>query len=113
MLSQITAGKGRPAQPEQWSNRIHSDDCGAVLVHIIDRLAAGEAVDKLYLATDSAPVTQHDLRLWLAEQLGVTLTDELVEQKAVRRCSNQRLLDTGYRFIYPSYKEGYLALMAD
>jgi nucleoside-diphosphate-sugar epimerase len=113
MLSQITAGKGRPAQPEQWSNRIHSDDCGAVLVHIIDRLAAGKAVDKLYLATDSAPVTQHDLRLWLAEQLGVTLTDELVEQKAVRRCSNQRLLDTGYRFIYPSYKEGYLALMAD
>ena len=113
MLGQIKAGKGRPAQPEQWSNRIHSDDCGAVLAHIIHRFAAGETVASLYLATDSAPVTQHDLRVWMAAQMGVQLIDELVEQKAVRRCSNQRLLDSGYRFIYPSYKEGYTALMAD
>jgi hypothetical protein len=49
----------------------------------------------------------------MAAQMGVQLIDELVEQKAVRRCSNQRLLDSGYRFIYPSYKEGYTALMAD
>jgi len=113
MLGQIKAGKGRPAQPEQWSNRIHSDDCGGVINHIISRFAAGEAVDSLYLATDSAPVTQHDLRSWMAEQMGISLTDELVEQKAVRRCSNRRLLESGYQFIYPSYREGYLALMAD
>ncbi len=113
MLTQIKQGKGRPAQPEQWSNRIHSDDCGGVLAHIIHRFAAGEAVARLYLATDSAPVTQHDLRVWMAAQMGVSLTDEVVEQKAVRRCSNQRLLESGYQFIYPSYKEGYLALMAD
>ncbi len=113
MLGQIKAGKGRPAQPEQWSNRIHSDDCDGVINHIIDRFAAGKTVDSLYLATDSVPVTQHDLRCWMAEQMEVSLTDELVEQKAVRRCSNQRLVDSGYRFIYPSYKEGYIALMAD
>ena len=65
----------------------------------------------LYVATDCAPVTQHDLRIWLAEQLKVELQDEIVEQKAIRRCSNQRLLDGGYQFIYPGYKEGYQSLI--
>ncbi|MDG1164564.1 MAG: NAD(P)H-binding protein [Porticoccaceae bacterium] len=112
MLSQVKAGKGRPAEPEQWSNRIYSDDCGGVLSHLIDLFAAGEAIETVYLATDSAPVTQHDLRVWMAAQMQVSLTDEIVVQKAVRRCSNQRLLASGFEFIYPSYKEGYLALMA-
>ena len=112
MLKQILAGKGRPAQPEQWNNRIHSDDCAGVLAHLIGCFDRSEALDNLYVATDSAPVTQHDLRLWLAAQLNVELQDEIVEQKAIRRCSNQRLLDTGYQFIYPGYKEGYQSLIA-
>ena len=113
MLGQIKAGKGRPALPPQWSNRIHSDDCAGVLCHLIELYAAGEAIDNLYLATDSAPVAQHDLRCWMAGIMQVELEDEIVQQKAVRRCSNQRLLDSGYSLIYPSYKEGYLQLMAE
>ena len=111
MLGQVLAGKGRPAQPEQWSNRIHSDDCAGVLAHLVRRFEKGEKLDSLYVATDSAPVTQHDLRCWLAQELNVELRDELVEQKAIRRCSNQRLLETGYQFKYPTYKEGYTALI--
>jgi hypothetical protein len=74
---------------------------------------AGKALETLYLATDCAPVTQHELRGWLAEQLNVELIDEIVEQKAIRRCSNQRLLDSGYEFLYPSYKVGYKVLIAE
>jgi nucleoside-diphosphate-sugar epimerase len=111
MLDQIRAGKGRPAEPKQWSNRIHSDDCGGVLAHLINCFAAGETLQSIYLGTDSAPVTQHDLRKWLAGEMQVQLRDEVVAQNAVRRCSNQRLLGAGYQFTYPSYREGYLALM--
>ena len=111
MLGQILAGKGRPAQPEQWSNRIHSDDCAGVLAHLIHCFENGDKLDSLYVATDCAPVTQHDLRIWLAQQLSVELQDEIVEQKAIRRCSNQRLLETGYQFIYPGYREGYQSLI--
>jgi len=71
----------------------------------------GKELESLYIATDCAPVTQHDLRIWLAEQLEVELKDEIVEQKAIRRCSNQRLLNSGYEFLYPSYKEGYQSLI--
>jgi nucleoside-diphosphate-sugar epimerase len=111
MLDQIIAGKGRPAQPQQWSNRIYSEDCAGVLAHLVRAFDAGKALETLYIATDCAPVTQHDLRIWLAQQLDVELEDEIVEQKAIRRCSNQRLLDSGYEFLYPSYKEGYQSLI--
>jgi hypothetical protein len=30
-----------------------------------------------------------------------------------KRCNNQRLLDTGFRFEYPDYKAGYLAIIRD
>ncbi|MDG0971998.1 MAG: sugar nucleotide-binding protein [Porticoccaceae bacterium] len=113
MLSQVRAGIGRPAVPEQWSNRIHSEDCAGVLTHLIERFAEGRSVESLYLATDCAPVTQHEMRNWLAAQMQVVLADEMVVQNSIRRCRNQRLLDSGYEFIYPSYKEGYLALMAE
>jgi hypothetical protein len=43
----------------------------------------------------------------------VQLTEEIVVQNAIRRCSNQRLLESGYEFIYPGYREGYLALMKE
>jgi|TARA_B110000211_G_scaffold122655_1_gene141499 nucleoside-diphosphate-sugar epimerase len=111
MLDQIIAGKGRPAQPQQWSNRIYSEDCAGVLAHLVRAFDTGKELESLYIATDCAPVTQHDLRIWLAEQLEVELKDEIVEQKAIRRCSNQRLLNSGYEFLYPSYKEGYQSLI--
>jgi len=111
MLDQIIAGRGRPAEPQQWSNRIYSEDCAGVLAHLVRAFEAGKVLESLYIATDSAPVTQHDLRIWLAQQLKVQLEDEIVEQKAIRRCSNQRLLDSGYEFLYPSYKEGYQSLI--
>ena len=113
MLDQIKAGKGRPAQPEQWSNRIHSDDCAGVLAHLVELFDRGESLEQIYLGTDSGPVTQHDMRRWMASQMQVQLTDETVVQNAIRRCSNQRLLESGYEFMYPTYKEGYLALMKE
>lgn len=111
MLGQVEAGKGRPEKPEQWSNRIHSRDCAGSLAHIIEIFSTGKSIASLYLASDSQPVTQHDLRNWLASQLSVNLAEEPVKMSSIRRCSNRLLLASGYRFIYPSYKEGYAQLI--
>ena len=112
MLKQIIAGQGRSARPEQWSNRIHREDCAGVLAHLIGLFGGGEKLQDIYLASDSQPATQHQLRRWLAAQMSVELTEELAKPGATRRCSNRRLLEAGYQFKYPSYKEGYLALLA-
>jgi hypothetical protein len=65
------------------------------------------------LASDSAPVTQHEVRQWLAAQLAVSLVEEKVKLGSVRRCDNSRLLSSGYQLKYPTYKEGYAKLIND
>lgn len=113
LLEQVQSGKGRPKSPEQWSNRIHADDCGGVLAHLMELFEQGQSLDSVYLASDSEPVTQHDIRKWLAGRLAVSLIEEAITIGPVRRCSNRLLLKTGFVFNYPSFKQGYAALIDD
>ncbi len=94
-----------------YTNRIHLADCAAVLMHLMNKTTLAP----LYLAVDSEPVAKNEVLTWLATQLNVQLrsveeavsTQELT-LRANKRCSNQRLIQSGYTFIYPSYHSGYL-----
>ncbi len=111
LLDQVLAGVGRAAQPEQWSNRIHSEDCAGVIAHLIRLNEKQVPLSTLYLATDCEPVTQHNLREWLAAQLGVSLTEQPSRPGLLRRLSNKRLIQAGYQFKFPTYREGYRSLI--
>jgi hypothetical protein len=56
---------------------------------------------------------------WLAVQLGVPGPRVVAEQAAARgqrankRCRNTRLRASGFRFRYPSYRDGYRAMLAE
>jgi nucleoside-diphosphate-sugar epimerase len=113
LLGQVAAGKGRPSSPEQWTNRVHADDCGGILSHLVEYGLSGDSLLPEYLASDSSPVTQHEIRQWLAEQLTVSLVEEEVKASSTRRCDNSRLLASGYQFKYPTFKEGYGSLIND
>ncbi|RUO26332.1 NAD(P)-dependent oxidoreductase [Aliidiomarina minuta] len=94
-----------------WTNRIHSRDVASVLSHLIGRYDMQLSLDDLYLASDNEPVKQRDFVLWLAQHLGLD-TQDLAESSEVgprgsKRCNNTRLRETGFHFIFPSYKEGY------
>ncbi len=91
--------------------RIHSEDCAGVIAHLIRLNEKQVPLSTLYLATDCEPVTQYELRGWLAAHLDVSLVEKYTKQRSSRRCSNKKLLDSGYRFIFPTYREGYLALI--
>ncbi|MCK9505877.1 MAG: NAD(P)H-binding protein [Porticoccaceae bacterium] len=115
MLDQVRAGRCAPAQPVQWSNRIHREDCVGILNHLAAWVEQGKILAPLYLATDCEPAPLHEVHRWLAEQLKVPF--QVAEGGAVtrgnRRCSNQLLLASGYRFIHPTFREGYAQLIAD
>ena len=113
LLNQVLAGKGRPISPEQWSNRVHADDCGGILAHLVEYALSGNPLLPDYLASDSAPVTQYEIRQWLAQQLAVSLVEEEVKAGPTRRCDNSRLQSSGYKFKYPTFKEGYGSLIND
>jgi Nucleoside-diphosphate-sugar epimerases len=111
LLRQVRAGKGGSAE---FTNRIHADDCAGVLAHLLRRHFAGEALEPLYIGCDSGPAPAAEVRRWLAEHIGVdpnSLVPSTSERGGNKRCSNRRLLASGYRMLYPSYREGYGALL--
>lgn len=112
LIEQVIAGKGAEKTPVLYSNRIHSDDCAGVLHHIISRYRETKKVEPIYLATDCEPSPLYDVQIWLAEQLDVAngKSDSKPLGKNLRsskRCSNKKLLDSGYTFLYPTFREGY------
>lgn len=117
MLAQLHRGELAPPQPVQWSNRIHAEDCAGVLVHLLQRYQVDKPLHSLYLATDNEPTPLYDVHRWLAEQLGISMPDTFATKGAGRvgnrRCSNRRLLESGYRFLYPTFREGYAALISE
>src|SRR5690625_1320528 len=115
LIRVVKGGRIAPAVPVQWTNRIHSDDCAGVLAHLIECEMRGEALANLYVGSDCEPVSAHEVQSWLAQRLGVSPVEETVADSvsAGRRCSNQRLLDSGYRFRYPTWQDGYQELLAD
>jgi len=94
---------GETKATASWTNRIHVQDCAGALHHLM-RL---EDPDTLYLGSDDEPVTTEDVVTWLSAELGVVAPPAAVAGSANKRCRNARLRGTGYRFEYPTFREGY------
>lgn len=104
------ARRGEPGSPT-FSNRIHRDDCAGILDHLLDL----DRPEPLYLGVDSEPAPRSEVIAWLRARMGLPALPEAPTGDLVagKRCSNQRLLASGYRLLYPSFREGYGALLAE
>ena len=112
LISQVREGRATVAERGRLSNRIHRDDAAAMIVHLMCR---AKAPDRLYLGVDSTPVPAAEVLGFLAGELGLP-DPQIVETGGRRggdkRLSNRRILETGFSFTYPSYREGYRAVLA-
>jgi nucleoside-diphosphate-sugar epimerase len=96
--------------PPYYTNRIHQQDCIGVLSFLLSQRLAGAAMESYYLASDDDPAPLWEVVSWLAERMhcpppvAQRVPDEAPMNK---RCRNTRLKALGYRFLFPSYKEGY------
>jgi nucleoside-diphosphate-sugar epimerase len=109
LIDQIRQGTRCVSMPVRYMNRIHRDDCAGVLAHLL-RLESPRSV---YLGVDDAPAPRCEVMRWLAGQLGASL-DECVDATPIqsnKRCSNRRLRTSGYQFVYPTYRDGYRAIL--
>jgi nucleoside-diphosphate-sugar epimerase len=96
-----------------YTNRIHRDDCAGLLNHLmLLKNPLG-----LYLGSDHEPARLCDVVGWLSRKLEVRhqVTAPLHSNAGSRfrsnkRCCNARVLDSGYCFRYPTFREGYTAL---
>jgi nucleoside-diphosphate-sugar epimerase len=114
-FKQFVNGEARlEGKGERILNMIHRDD---VVGCIIAALENGTP-DNIYNAVDDEPVSQFDFFSWLATNLGRPMPDSASENAEATRkrgatnkmVSNRKLkTDLGYRFKYPTYRDGYTA----
>ena len=114
LVKRAQAGACCVADPPKFTNRIHRDDCAGLLAHLV---AGDREGDQVYIGVDDAPVAECEVLEWLAARLGAPpprriQADDAVAGGSGKRCSNARIRATGYRFRYPSYREGYAAVLA-
>jgi len=103
----------REAGPPRPINLVHRDDCVGILRHLL----VLEDPAPLYLGVDSEPVARDELLDWLAERLGIAQPERGSAEPGARRgrgskrCSNARLLASGYRLRRPTFRDGYADLL--
>jgi nucleoside-diphosphate-sugar epimerase/uncharacterized iron-regulated protein len=126
LVESVRRGSARIRRgPPAFTNRIHRDDCAGALAH----LASLENPARVYLGVDDEPTDEAEVLRWLAERLGVpppppeevdVEKDEVASAggddgtrrtRSNKRCRNARLLASGYRFRFPSFREGYDAVL--
>ena len=103
-----------PHDPPHYTNRIHRDDAAGCLRHLMGLAEDSKDLEDLYLAVDHESAEEAVVLRWIADRLGVKLpTPESessmgqVRRSGSKRCVNDRLIATGYRFLYPTFREGY------
>lgn len=114
LLGQVRQGYRVASEPPLYGNRIHVDDAAGLLACLLQADARGVVLEDCYLGVDDEPAPLHEVVAWLRGQLGVS---HWAEQSSVRRagskrCSNARARALGWAPEYPSYREGYAAVLA-
>jgi nucleoside-diphosphate-sugar epimerase len=108
-----TVRSGNAASGAAWTNRIHRDDAAAAAVHL---LTMADQPLTLYLGVDDEPVREREVLEFLAQELGVPLPEDVPEadtpRRGSKRVSNRRLRESGFVFRYPTFREGYRAVLA-
>lgn len=111
LIERAKAGQLRQRANEHFTNRIHRDDAAGLIRHMLFHPTPAP----LYLGVDDESAEQSQVHEWIAKELGVAAPipeGEDVQASARRdvgskRCSNRRARESGYRFRYPSFREGY------
>jgi nucleoside-diphosphate-sugar epimerase len=115
-VRRVLAGDAGCPDPDRYGNRIHRHDAAAAIRHLLDL----DAPAPVYIGVDRDPAPLRDVYRWIAERGGAPdpCRDETPESWEAsgrrgtnKRCSSERLVASGFQFRYPSFREGYAALM--
>ena len=113
LLSQVRQGYRVAVEPPLYGNRIHVEDAAGLLAFLLQHVEQGGSLDKVYIGVDDAPAPLAEVVGWLREYLGVTewAEDASVRRAGSKQCSNARAKALGWTPAYPSYREGYAAIL--
>ncbi|WP_309045039.1 NAD-dependent epimerase/dehydratase family protein [Marinobacter sediminicola] len=109
-LEEVIAGRMNPTKPAPFSNRIHEEDAAAAVAFLNQKALSGKPLDTCYVASDCEPVRLDEVVDWVRQQ--VPCAEPVADARkggraGSKRCSNQRLLQSGFTFRYPDFRAGY------
>lgn len=120
LVEGVRSGRARlRTGPPLYTNRIHRDDCAGALAHLL----ALPRPDPVYVGVDREPADEADVLRWLAARLGVPAPPVAEDGSEIptggaprrargsKRCSSALLVASGYAFRFPTFREGYAALI--
>lgn len=110
LIDQVRNGKVQAGAAPHWTNRIHRDDAAAAIVH----LSGIDAPAPAYLGTDNEPALLSDVQEFIAAELGMgtpSMNDDGGQAATGKRCRSSLLTGSGFEFTYPTYREGYRAVL--
>ena len=113
LLNQVRQGYRVASEPPLYGNRIHVDDAAGLLAFLLQADASGVALEDCYIGVDDEPAPLHEVVAWLREQLHVSHWSEgsTVRRAGSKRCSNARARALGWTPQYPTFREGYRAIL--
>lgn len=116
LIDMVKSGRATLKTRQNFSNRIHEEDCIGFLGHLLQLAFKGKKLLPCYLASDSQPSDQNEVLEMLADALNVSLkygdAPLLREGVGSKRCRNTRMLETGYELKYPGYIDGYAEMLS-
>jgi nucleoside-diphosphate-sugar epimerase len=111
LLDMIRSGRARcPGDGPIWSNRIHRDDAAAAAAHLLSH----PDPEGVYLGVDAEPAPLCTVYRWVAGELGAPepqVDPGTGRDRSNKRCSSRRLQASGFSFRYPSFRDGYGAMI--
>lgn len=113
LLRQVEAlRQGQSAPSPQWTNRIHSKDCVALLHCVGQGWLSGEMQWPVIIGTDAEPALNLAVLDWIGKQTGVALpalaTTAVDAEQAPGKRIRSRFIEAGhYQLEYPNYRSGY------
>ncbi len=125
LIDRVRRGGRCHCDPPRFTNRIHRDDAAHAIAHLVDLAvdrAPRRSLADIYTLVDHEPAAECEVMEWLAKRIGAPPVERISGSESFdptsslratgKRCRNARLLSEGYAFRYPSYREGYRAVLA-
>lgn len=114
LLESVRSGRATyPKGAPRYTNRIHRDDCAGAIAHLMTL----DSPAPLYLVVDDDPAEEAVVKRWLAGALGAPepraekAPTEGRRARSNKRCRNRALRDSGFALRFPTFREGYAALI--
>ena len=112
LIDRVLAGEaGCPEGAPVFTNRIHLDDIVAAIQHLIELPAPAP----VYLGVDHEPADTCTVVHWMAAKTGAPSPESVPAQpvRTNKRCHNDLLVGSGFRFRHPTFREGYTKVLEE